>query len=139
MAKAKKKKKANNKDIKQYKKQVRAAEEKAKKLLKKIDRLDKKLAKRNEKIKDLKRQSEISAEEHEEQEAIPLDSIPDFATTNVSRDALRKAGFLRDRYEHHLGLNKSKRVARQDANRDLVENYGPESGFSVQELEDVLS
>jgi hypothetical protein len=52
---------------------------------------------------------------------------------------LRKAGFLRERYEFHLAVNKSKPAARKQANRDMMEIYGSESGFSDQELQDVLT
>ncbi|OOZ36302.1 hypothetical protein [Solemya velesiana gill symbiont] len=93
------------------------------------------MAKRDVRIKELKRQSK----DKEEKKETSLENIQRSVSTDLSRDALRKAGFLRERYEHHLGLNKPKEVARHDANQDLMENYGPDSEFTDQELEDVLS
>lgn len=133
-------KKAGKKELKKLKKRALKAEEKVNKLQKKIVQLDKKLAKRNARIKDLTRQSTGKAPEAPDSSETPsLDSIRKSVSTDLSRDALRRAVFLRDRYEHHLRLSKPKDLARREANQDLIGNYGPETGFTDQELEDVLS
>ncbi|MEJ1296826.1 MAG: hypothetical protein RPU64_09075 [Candidatus Sedimenticola sp. (ex Thyasira tokunagai)] len=129
--------KVGKKELKQFKKKVLKADAKVKKLQQEIAQLDKRLVKRDERIKDLQRRSKGKASEKKEE--ISLENIQKSVSIKPSRDALQKAGFLRNRYEQYLELNKAKTVARREANRDLVESYGPEAGFTDQELEDVLS
>lgn len=55
------------------------------------------------------------------------------------RDAWKRHGFLRDRYEYHLEQNEDKMVARHLAGQDLKEQFGEEAGYSAQQLEQILS
>jgi hypothetical protein len=55
------------------------------------------------------------------------------------RQAWKQHGFLRDRYEFHLESGQEKEAARELANRDLRDNYGDEAGYTVEELEVILS
>ncbi|MES9941016.1 MAG: hypothetical protein ABW104_09795 [Candidatus Thiodiazotropha sp. 6PLUC2] len=55
------------------------------------------------------------------------------------RDAWRRHGYLRDRYEYHLEHNEDKGIARQLAGQDLIEKFGEEAGYSELQLEQILS
>ncbi|MES9833192.1 MAG: hypothetical protein ABW139_13230 [Candidatus Thiodiazotropha sp. DIVDIV] len=55
------------------------------------------------------------------------------------RDAWRRHGYLRDRYEYHLEHNEDKGIARQLAGQDLKEKFGEEAGYSELQLEQILS
>jgi hypothetical protein len=55
------------------------------------------------------------------------------------RDAWRRHGYLRSRYEYYLEQNEEKTVARQHAGQDLVEKFGEEAGYTESQLEHILS
>ncbi|MCG8489699.1 MAG: hypothetical protein MI756_19680 [Chromatiales bacterium] len=55
------------------------------------------------------------------------------------RDAWRRHGYLRSRYEHYLEQNEEKTMARQHAGQDLVEKFGEEAGYTELQLEQILS
>ncbi|MCG7897103.1 MAG: hypothetical protein JAY99_17575 [Candidatus Thiodiazotropha lotti] len=55
------------------------------------------------------------------------------------RDAWRRHGYLRSRYEYYLEQNEEKTVARQHAGEDLVEKFGEEAGYTELQLEQILS
>ncbi|MEJ2622475.1 MAG: hypothetical protein P8163_20165 [Candidatus Thiodiazotropha sp.] len=55
------------------------------------------------------------------------------------RDAWRRYGYLRSRYELYLEQNEVKTVAREHAGRDLIEEFGAEAGYSKSQLEHILS
>ncbi|MEN8131227.1 MAG: hypothetical protein ABFS45_13750 [Pseudomonadota bacterium] len=55
------------------------------------------------------------------------------------RKAWKRHGYLRDRYEFHLGSGHNKTTARNLADIDLREEFGEEAGYSAQELEQILS
>jgi hypothetical protein len=55
------------------------------------------------------------------------------------KEAWKKHGFLRDRYEFHLEDGQDKETARAMANQDLRDSFGDEAGYSEQELEIILS
>jgi hypothetical protein len=57
----------------------------------------------------------------------------------VQRKAWQRHGYLRDRYEFHLGSCRDKSKARVLADQDLREKYGEEAGYTEQELEQILS
>ena len=120
-------KKEKKNTLKQYKKKLANAEKKLKKLTRENLKLAEKLARQDTKIS------------VEEKEVFSLEDFQNPVSLDCTRNALRRAKFLRDRYEHHLGLKKSKTAARQEANQDLVVSFGPESGFTAQELNDVLT
>ena len=137
---------SKKKRLRKLKKQLLKAENKVKKSKQKIERLGRKLGKRDTHILELERRLEDRSEDRLEQASQPEFSLPDAAEFQedsfydaISRDALKKASFLRDRYEFHLGQNKPKPLAREEANNDLIAQYGEESGFTEQELQDVLS
>ncbi len=124
---------------KKMKKQLLKAEKKLRQLQKEVEQLDRKLLKRKKQIVNLQRCLDGAVGETKLKETSSFENIQMSVASNVPRDVLRKAEFLLDRYEHHLGLSKTKRVARHHANQDMIENYGPDAGFTQQELEDVLS
>ncbi len=133
---------SKKKRLRKLKKQLLKAENKVKKSKQKIERLGRKLGKRDNRMLELERR----LEDRLEQASQPEFGLPDAAEFHedsfydaISRDALKKASFLRDRYEFHLGQNKPKPLAREEANNDLIAQYGEESGFTEQELQDVLS
>lgn len=129
---------SKKKKLKKLTKQLIKSQDNAKKYKRQIERLCRQLDKRETRILELQNQlQQHNQSEYELVEALPpqLDPVCD----EVSRDVLRKATFLRDRYEFHLAQNKTKPVARQEANNDLVAQYGIDSGFTEQELQDVLS
>lgn len=55
------------------------------------------------------------------------------------RKAWKRHGYLRDRYEFHLGSGQDKTTARNLADMDLREEFGEDAGYSEQELEQILS
>jgi predicted RNase H-like nuclease (RuvC/YqgF family) len=55
------------------------------------------------------------------------------------RDAWRRHGYLRSRYEHYLEQNEEKTTARELAGQDLVEKFGEEAGYTESQLEHILS
>jgi hypothetical protein len=55
------------------------------------------------------------------------------------KEAWKKHGFLRDRYEYYLEDGQDKETARLMANQDLSDSFGEEAGYSEQELEVILS
>jgi predicted RNase H-like nuclease (RuvC/YqgF family) len=57
----------------------------------------------------------------------------------VQKEAWKKHGFLRDRYEYHLENGQDKEAARVLADKDLRDAFGDEAGYSKQDLEDILS
>jgi hypothetical protein len=57
----------------------------------------------------------------------------------AQKEAWKKHGYLRDRYEYHLENGEQKEKARTMANRDLIDSFGDEAGYSGQELEVILS
>lgn len=57
----------------------------------------------------------------------------------AQKEAWKKHGYLRDRYEYHLENGQEKGAARAMANRDLIDSFGNEAGYSEQELEVILS
>lgn len=57
----------------------------------------------------------------------------------AQRKAWRRHGYLRDRYEFHLGDGQDKTTARILADKDLREKFGEDAGYTEQELEQILS
>jgi seryl-tRNA synthetase len=57
----------------------------------------------------------------------------------AQKEAWKKHGFLRDRYEYHLEDGQDKVTARALANQDLRESFGDGAGYSKQDLENILS
>ncbi|MCG8089478.1 MAG: hypothetical protein JAY62_06995 [Candidatus Thiodiazotropha endolucinida] len=57
----------------------------------------------------------------------------------TQRDAWRRHGYLRSRYEYYLEQNEEKTAARQHAGEDLVEKFGEEAGYTELQLEQILS
>jgi hypothetical protein len=55
------------------------------------------------------------------------------------REAWKRFSYLRDRYEFYLAEGKNKADARVMANKDLVQSYGKEFGYTRQQLTDILS
>ena len=63
-------------------------------------------------------------------------------STRVSvsqRNAWKRHGYLRDRYEFHLDICQDKVRARNLADNDLRRQFGEEAGYTAQELEQILS
>jgi hypothetical protein len=57
----------------------------------------------------------------------------------AQKEAWKKHGFLRDRYEYHLENGEDKVAARGLADQDLRDAFGDEAGYSEQDLENILS
>ena len=57
----------------------------------------------------------------------------------AQREAWKRHGYLRERYEFHLEAGRNKDQARGLANSDLQERFGEEAGYTSQELEQILS
>jgi predicted RNase H-like nuclease (RuvC/YqgF family) len=57
----------------------------------------------------------------------------------AQKEAWKRHGFLRDRYECHLENGHDKATARALADQDLRESFGDEAGYSEQDLENILS
>jgi hypothetical protein len=57
----------------------------------------------------------------------------------AQKEAWKKHGLLRDRYEYHLEDGQDKVAARVLADHDLRVSLGDEAGYSEQDLENILS
>lgn len=57
----------------------------------------------------------------------------------VQKQAWRRHGYLRDRYEFHLGEGQDKSNARVLADKDLRDRYGEDAGYTELELEQILT
>ncbi|MEN8177798.1 MAG: hypothetical protein ABFS39_04180 [Pseudomonadota bacterium] len=57
----------------------------------------------------------------------------------VQKQAWRRHGYLRDRYEFHLGEGQGKSNARVLADKDLRDRYGEDAGYTELELEQILT
>ena len=129
---------SNKKKINKLSKRLKKTQSRVEKLAQQISRLGSQLAQQDDQAQQLQSNQQQGVDTSHDLpagEAIDLDIYPD----EVSQEVLRKAAFLRDRYEFHLEQDKPKPLAREAANADLVAQYGEESGFTQQELEDVLS
>ena len=72
-------------------------------------------------------------------ESESLDEALEEGLAAAQRASWKKHSYLRDRYEAYLNDGRKKADARGLANADLVAKYGEESGFTEQDLQDILT
>ena len=129
-------------------KQVKLKGDEASELKSKIKMLEAVLKKREQTITKLKRKLVESEElkEKKQKKSKPGSGAAKLLRAQRSnsvglsqRDAWRRHGFLRHRYEYHLEQNEDKAIARQLAGQDLKEKFGEPAGYSELQLEQILS
>ena len=129
-------------------KKAKQRDDGASELKRKIEMLEAVLKKRERTIEDLKRKiSETERQGGKKRDkqkqgkgAAKLLLAQRSARVGLAqRNAWRRHGFLRDRYEYHLGHSDDKTAARRLAGQDLKEKFGEEAGYSEHELEQILS
>ena len=110
-----------------------------------IKKLEAELNKRERKIENLTRQlKELKASKNKKGKpgksaARALLAQQKTRVAVAQRKAWKRHGYLRDRYEFHLGNGQDKTNARIFADKDLREAFGDDAGYSEQELEQILS
>lgn len=130
------------------KSEVKRLEKTAKKLTAANLALEKQVRKLNKKL--VAREQEILNLQTAASQAAPIKQTTSPASADIGADdglgiasshraAWKQHTYLRDRYELHLENGASKESARQLANDDLKKEYGPDSGFSEEELGAILS
>ena len=131
-------KKKLKKEIKLLRKRVKKAMERNLKAQQELGRLQTKMAKRAKQTRD---PSGTAVEDALEQSLLTEDiaGAEDAGLASAHRATWKKHTYLRDRYEVHLGEGQGKPNARKLANLDLVAKYGEESGFSEEDLQDILT
>ena len=133
-------KKRLKKEIKQLRKRVRKAMERNLKAQQELSRLQKRIARRDAGAAAAPNLGEPEVRQTlEGMESEPLDEAMEVGLAAAQRATWKKHTYLRDRYEVHLFDGRKKADARNLANADLVAKYGEESGFTEQDLEDILS
>lgn len=111
----------------------------------KIKRLEKELSKQEGLIKKLRdKLQKITSKKGKKNKSDKAVPNPLFSgqTSRVGvaqREAWRRHGYLRDRYEFHLNTCQDKGSARLLADKDLRDKYGEDAGYTEQELEQILS
>lgn len=128
------------KKIKQLKRKLDRQFDLPKKTKKEIKYLKRELELRNQVIVDLKCQlAEQQNATPELANALLLAETEDKKAVIDHKNAWKRHTFLRDRYEHHMGSGYEKDKARTMANKDLIDRYGTEVGFTAEQLCDILS
>ncbi len=132
-------KKRLKKEIKQLRKRVQKAMERNLKAQKELGRLQKRIARRDKQATAglSEARSEGALDETPGSEA--LVESEEAGLASAQRATWKKHAYLRDRYEAHLAEGQDKTDARKLANADLVDKYGEDSGFTEQELQDILT
>lgn len=134
-------KKRLKKEIKQLRKRVEKAMERNLKAQKELGRLQKRIARGDTPESAAsgltEARSEGALDETPGSEA--LVESEEAGLASAQRATWKKHAYLRDRYEAHLAEGQDKTDARKRANADLVDKYGEESGFTEQDLQDILT
>lgn len=110
-----------------------------------IKRLEKELSKRDRLIEELTsrrnkgKTGKIKRNKPAKHTPTPLFKKQTKRVGVMQKQAWQRHGYLRDRYEFHLLEGREKSEARGLADRDLRDKYGEEAGYTMQELEDILS
>jgi hypothetical protein len=143
--KQKKKEKSKNKKAKKLLKQTAAEGKKTKKADKKS--ASTKMLKRE--IAQLKAelQARVSASPAEREpvgietlaEFDELDRASDTGSVSERKKSWERHQYLRAQYEHHLESGSTKDEARVAADRDLRQRYGDQFGYSLEDLDSILS
>lgn len=132
-------KKRLKKEIKQLRKRVQKAIERNLKAQKELGRLQKRIARRDEQATAGLSEAESAGVLDETPGSEALVESEEAGLASAQRATWKKHAYLRDRYEAHLAEGEGKSEARTRANADLVDKYGDDSGFTEQELQDILT
>ena len=134
-------KKRLKKEIKQLRKRVKKAMERNLKAQEELNLLQKRMARGDAQGTVAPELNEPGPREalDEAVESGPLDEALEAGLAAAQRASWKKHTYLRDRYEAHLNDGRTKADARSLANADLVARYGEESGFTEQDLQDILT
>ena len=132
-------KKKLKKEIKLLRKRVKKAMARKFKAQKELDRMQARIARREQRAAALA--ASTGVESSFEQMPVPeaVEATEDMGFATAQRATWKKHTYLRDRYEAYLEEGRVKHNARRLANADLVAKYGEDSGFSEQDLEDILT
>ena len=123
------------KKIKKLEQRLKEAPKQAKK---EIKRLKHALEERDRTIESLRRRLREQAP-REATGSVEIPASRDRKLALGQKNAWKRHSFLRERYEAHLAAGHDKGQARLLANRDLMERYGEEVGFTRDELVAILS
>jgi len=129
------------KEIKCLKKSAKTAKHALKIAEKQVKSLEKKITKRDRQIVNLQQMINKTSEREQEKrpETSKFTAIMKKGVAKGQKEAWKKYSYLRGRYEFYLEQDHDKAFAREVANRDLVNEFGEEAGYSESELLEILS
>ena len=139
-AKAKKQKKSDKRRKKDEAGSEQAPSGKKAELKREIKQLKSELQAREQLIDELRRPTPVeNSAQASDLVALLEEGEKDSGLAASQRKCWEQHRYLRSQYEAHLENGSTKVQARSLADRDLRERYGDCSGFSTQELEEILS
>lgn len=134
-------KKKAEKQIKRLKRRAMEAEAANEWLEKRVRKLKRKVDAQRRHISDLEERLTHGPQTSEAESSAIAEFGPRDGASIATRHraAWKQHSFLRDRYEFHLDAGSTKDSARSLANEDLKREFGPDSGYTDDELSAILS